>query len=78
MRPCGIIVLLSELFRAESISQVYATLHEFLRKPEQVSEKLGKKIWILYTHACTTNYILFLRIRVMTMAVICESMLRTL
>ena len=27
MRPCGIIVLLSELFSTESKSQVYASLH---------------------------------------------------
>ena len=32
MRPCGVIVLLAELFRAESNSQVYANVHEFLRK----------------------------------------------
>lgn len=41
VRPCGIIVLLAELFRAESKSQVYANLHEFLRKQPNVSENLG-------------------------------------
>ena len=30
--PCGIIVLLGELFGAESNSQVYALLHTFLLK----------------------------------------------
>jgi hypothetical protein len=43
VRPCGVIVLLAELFRAESTSQVYATLHEFLRNHEHVFEKLGKQ-----------------------------------
>lgn len=42
VRPCGIIVLLAELFRAESKSQVYANLHEFLRKHPHVSENIGK------------------------------------
>ena len=41
LRPCGIIVLVAELFRAESKSQVYANLHEFMRKHPQVSENLG-------------------------------------
>lgn len=42
VRPCGIIVLLAELFKAESKSQVYACLHEFLRRHPHVMEKLGK------------------------------------
>ena len=44
VRPCGIIVLLAELFRAESISQVYGTLHEFLTNHQHVLEKLGTRI----------------------------------
>lgn len=42
VRPCGIIVLLAELFRAESKAQVYANLHEFMRKHPHVSENIGK------------------------------------
>ena len=30
MRPCGIVVMLKELFSAESKLQVYAALHELL------------------------------------------------
>lgn len=31
IRPCGIIVLIAELFTAESKSQVYSHLHEFFK-----------------------------------------------
>lgn len=31
MWPCGILVLLAELFSAESKSQVFASLHELLK-----------------------------------------------
>ena len=41
MRPCGIVVLLTELFNAESKSQVYASLHEFLRRHSSVSKNIG-------------------------------------
>jgi len=41
MRPCGIIVLLSELFSCESVSQVYAILHEYLRNNANVATSLG-------------------------------------
>ena len=42
MRPCGIVVLFTELFNAESKSQVYASLHEFLRRHSSVSKNIGK------------------------------------
>lgn len=32
MRPCGIIVLLSDLYIAESKSQVYGSLHIYIRQ----------------------------------------------
>ena len=41
MWPCGIIVLVTELFRSESVSQVYAALHELLRTNPSVSSDLG-------------------------------------
>ena len=44
MRPCGIIVLLSELFSTESKSQVYATLHEYFRRNPVASNNLGNQI----------------------------------
>ena len=42
LRPCGVIVMLSELFTSESKSQVYAYIHEFLRNNDSVSKKLSK------------------------------------
>ena len=42
MRPCGIILLLAELFTSESKSQVYANLHEYLRKYPNVAENISK------------------------------------
>ena len=44
MRPCGVIVLLSELFCTESKSQVYATLHEYFRRNPVASNNLGNQI----------------------------------
>ena len=38
--PCGTIVLLGELFGAESISQVYALLHTFLLKNGTSTESI--------------------------------------
>ena len=59
LRPCGVIVMLSELFTSESISQVYAYLHEFLRNNYSVSSKLGKYgIHCIYQFDCTTFHYL--------------------
>lgn len=44
MRPCGVIVLLSELFSTESKSQVYATLHEYFQRNPVASNDLGNQI----------------------------------
>ena len=41
MWPCGIIVLVAELFRAESKSQVYAAIHEFLRRNPTVPSTIS-------------------------------------
>lgn len=41
MRPCGIIVLVGELFVAESKTQVYGFLHNFFSRHPKVIEKLG-------------------------------------
>ena len=43
MRPCGLIILLAELFSAESISQIYANLHEHLRSNSNVASNLRKQ-----------------------------------
>ena len=40
--PCGIIILLGELFGAESNSQVYALLHTFLLKNSSTTKDTRK------------------------------------
>lgn len=40
--PCGTITLVSELFGAESMSQVYATLHTYVYQNERSLGELGK------------------------------------
>ena len=40
--PCGIIVLLGELFGTESISQVYAFLHTFLQMNNDSTNDISK------------------------------------
>ena len=40
--PCGTVVLLSELFGAESKSQVYGTLHTFLQENEDATSQIRK------------------------------------
>ncbi|XP_065899117.1 uncharacterized protein [Dysidea avara] len=49
VRPCGIIVLVSELFSCESISQVYAILHEYFRSNDSVAHSLE---FICYDDGC--------------------------
>ena len=39
--PCGTIILISELFRSESISQVYGNLHQYFNDNPMVLSKLG-------------------------------------
>ena len=51
MRPCGIIVFLSELFIAESTAQVYGCLHNYFAKYAAAAKQIGKKE--LITHAYT-------------------------
>lgn len=42
MWPCGVLVMLTELFNAESKSQVYAALHELLQNYNNIAETLSK------------------------------------
>ena len=49
MRPCGVIVLLAELFRAESKSQVYANLHKFMRRHPRVLENIGMSTTVIFS-----------------------------
>lgn len=53
VRPCGVIVLLAELFRAESKSQVYANLHEFMRRHPRVLENMGMSTYIATYLVCS-------------------------
>ena len=43
MSPCGVIIRCSELFCAESKTQVYAILHDLLHRNEKMFKDLGKK-----------------------------------
>ena len=49
-------MLLAELFTAESKSQVYAHLHEFLRVNPSVAENLGWFTHMDYVCACLNHY----------------------
>lgn len=42
MRPCGVIVLLSELFISESLPQVYGSLHQFYASNPTAASKISK------------------------------------
>lgn len=42
MRPCGVIVLLTELFISESKSQVYGCMHNYLAHYPTAAKQLGK------------------------------------
>ena len=41
MRPCGIIMIVSELFISESLSQVYGILHNFFQRNDEAASTLG-------------------------------------
>ena len=59
MCPCGIVVLMQELFTAESKSQVYAALHELLSNYPSISQSLSM-CCVLCNRAHTHCYILYL------------------
>ena len=40
--PCGTVVMVGELYGAESKSQVYGTIHTFLQENQQATNELGK------------------------------------
>lgn len=42
MRPCGVIVLLSELFIAESTAQVYGCLHNYFASYPNAANQTGQ------------------------------------
>ena len=47
MWPCGIVVMLTELFTAESKSQVYAALHELLSNHTTIASNLSEYVLVL-------------------------------
>ena len=59
VRPCGIIVLVSELFGAESVSQVYAALHTLIHQNVDSLREIGKtasiKFTLLWLDCCITS-----------------------
>ena len=50
MWPCGIILLVAELFCSESTFQVYASIHEFLWRNTKVSSTLSE-----FVHTISMN-----------------------
>ena len=44
MWPCGVITFIREMFNAESKSQVYGHLHQFLHHNPETASKLSKLI----------------------------------
>ena len=40
--PCGTITMISELFSAESKTQVYGTLHTFLQENQDETKEIGQ------------------------------------
>ena len=60
VRPCGIIVSLSELFHAESLSQVYGLLHTFLRVNPSASDRLGMCAIFVYKYIGIKNYFIII------------------
>ena len=40
--PCGVVMFVRELFVAESKSQVYGHLHQFLQSNPEVASRLSK------------------------------------
>lgn len=60
MWPCGILVMLCELFTSESKSQVYAALHELLSNHSKISSTLSKYIYncqMLHIKKCCIIYL---------------------
>lgn len=59
MWPCGVLVMLTELFNAESKSQVYAALHELLHNYDNIAATLSKymmPVTLMYTHEVFALY----------------------
>ena len=42
MWPCGVVIMLTELFTAESLSQVYAAIHELFTNHSTITENLSE------------------------------------
>lgn len=68
MRPCGVIVLLGELFVSESKNQVYGYLHSFFAMHPDVAKSIGKHVIMINLGYRVTNHkdeLLSLRIRLL-------------
>ena len=53
--PCGIVTLIRELFLAESKSQVYGHLHEFLQTNPEVVSNISKLLMCDVMYFSTVN-----------------------
>ena len=56
MWPCGIVVMLTELFTAESKSQVYAVLHELLSNHTTIASNLSEYVLVLNAWECVPAF----------------------
>ena len=45
-RPCGTVVMIGELYGAESKGQVYGNVHTFLSENTEAADKLGNTTYI--------------------------------
>lgn len=50
VRPCGVIVLLSELYTLESKSQVYRYLHNYFSLHPETAQNIGMTLY--WVHNC--------------------------
>ena len=55
MRPCGTIVLLSELFISESLPQVYGSLHQFYTSNPAASSRISKNLRVMIAMSKTIH-----------------------
>lgn len=63
--PCGTVVMIGELFGAESKSQVYGTIHTFLHENEEATRHIRK--YMKYSVHNSKSYMIHIR------AVICHN-----
>lgn len=71
MWPCGIVTFIRELFIAESKSQVYGHLHQFLRSNAGTASNLSK----ISSNVYTILYVVYYTCITVQIKCLCDSML---